>query len=41
MMYAAGHLGDDRYATVPLTGRRYDVIEFKLAVTYHFGTASR
>lgn len=38
VLYAAGHLGDDRYAA--LIGRRYNVIEFKLAAVYHFGRGS-
>lgn len=35
--YAAGRLGNDPYATIPLTARRYNVFDFKLAVAYHFG----
>ncbi len=35
--YAAGHLGNGPYATIPLTARRYNVYDFKLALVNHFG----
>ena len=37
VQYAAGDLGDARNLSSPQTGRRYSVIEIKLAVVYHFG----
>jgi hypothetical protein len=35
--YAAGSLGDVHDPAAPQTGRRYSVIEFKLAIVYRFG----
>lgn len=35
--YAAGRFGDDRYATIPLTNRRYNVVDFRLSALYYFG----
>lgn len=35
--YAGGNLGDDGNLPAPQTGRKYSVIEFKIAVVYRFG----
>jgi hypothetical protein len=35
--YAAGSLGDVRNLLVVETGRRYSVVEFKVAIVRHFG----
>ena len=39
--YAAGSFGDVHKPAAPQTGRRYSVIEFKLAVVYRFGGQGR
>lgn len=36
--YAAGSLGDVRNAIAAEMGRRYSVVEFKVAIAWHFGT---
>lgn len=36
--YAAGSLGDVRNAIAVETGRRYSIVEFKVAIAWHFGT---
>jgi len=36
--YAAGSLGDVRNTIPVQTGRRYSVVEFKVAIAWHFGT---
>ena len=39
--YAAGGLGTAYDPVAPITGRKYSVVEFKLAAVYHFGGRSR
>ena len=36
--YAAGSLGDVRNAITVEIGRCYSVVEFKVAIAWHFGT---
>jgi hypothetical protein len=36
--YAAGSLGDVRNAIAVEIGRSYSVVEFKVAIAWHFGT---